>query len=292
MTNIVVQADLDAKLAKVTEGIANAEKLAAAFAPHFVAFREQAELVLTVAPDDPARARAVRLALAKIRTSAEKERKALKDDSLRTGKAIDGYHAVLEHAIVPLEKAMLDVEVADARRLREARDVVTEARRLQLAPFCNPLHFAVADMTADEFAQLLDSQKAAKFAADNAAAIKREQDARREADERVARERLAAEVREANARADAARARADADKLAAAEQERTRKQQAEAAAAADAARKAECAPDRDKLLNTALEVACIVVPRMTSAQGIVLGAQVQSELVALVERIQGLAEGL
>ena len=92
-----------------------------AFSAHFAHFNDISKEATAVRPDEPAKARALRLALKNIRTASERTRKELKEDSLRRGKAIDGIHAVLEYALVPIEQAMDAIEKAE-REKREAAE--------------------------------------------------------------------------------------------------------------------------------------------------------------------------
>ena len=55
-------------------------------------------------------ARVARLALKDIRINADKTRKALKEDSLRYGKAVQGVYNVIEYLIAPIEKHLEEQE--------------------------------------------------------------------------------------------------------------------------------------------------------------------------------------
>jgi len=69
-------------------------------------WRKAAASIVVTSPDQKKEikaARETRLALKDIRVKAEKTRKAMKEDSLRLGKAIDGAYNMLDHAIRPVE---------------------------------------------------------------------------------------------------------------------------------------------------------------------------------------------
>jgi len=74
--------------------------------------------------DDMAMAREMRLAIKNIRTTVEKERKALKENVVRKGKAIDGLANIIKFLIVPVEEHLQKQE--DFVKLRE------EKRKLEL----------------------------------------------------------------------------------------------------------------------------------------------------------------
>ena len=86
----------------------------------FLPFFEQAEqwkikaesLVVTDASQtrEMKMAREARLALKDIRVSADKTRKALKEDSLRYGKAVQGVYNVIDYLIAPIEKHLEEQE--------------------------------------------------------------------------------------------------------------------------------------------------------------------------------------
>ena len=77
-------------------------------------------------------AREARLALRDIRLNADKTRKALKEDSTRYGKAVQGMYNVIEYLIVPLEEHLEKqekfVELHEARIIKDLND----ARRSEI----------------------------------------------------------------------------------------------------------------------------------------------------------------
>ena len=103
-----------------------ARSLSSAFASYFDRADEWRAKALAIVVKDESevremkRARETRLALKDIRVSAEKTRKALKADSLRKGKAIDGIYNMLDYAIRPLEKRSEERRVGKECRSRWA----------------------------------------------------------------------------------------------------------------------------------------------------------------------------
>jgi hypothetical protein len=201
----LTRADLYVGIAE--DGVAS---LQAGFAPHFLAFHACKDEAAAIAADQPKAARALRLKLKAIRVDAEKTRKALKEDSLRRGKAIDGVNALLEYQLVPVEQAMEEIEKAEERREAERKAALKADREEQLRPYCAPDFYDLGNMPEPQFQDLLAGQKAAK----------------------AERERLSAEAETARIAAEkaAAEAKAEADRLA-----------AESAAKAEAERQAEMA---------------------------------------------------
>jgi len=155
-------------------------------------------------------ARTIRLELKNIRVSAEKTRKALKEDSLRMGKAIDGVYNILDAAIVPLERHLQEQEdyaerLAAAERLR-----IGNERAEAIAPYLDTGSVVpqLADMTPEQWRSYFEDAKilcAAKI-----------ESARKAEAERIERERIEAEERakrEAAEAAERARIRAENEKL-------------------------------------------------------------------------------
>lgn len=220
-------------------------------------------------------ARALRLKLKDVRVASEKARKELKADALATGKAIDAAGNWVKGKIEPVEARLLDCEEF-AERAEAARKAALKTTREQvLAPFVLDLTgYDLANMPEATFAQLHESVRLAQQAKIDAAA-KAEADRVRLEAERVAREeatkaenerlRVASEA-EAKARKaeqeeaarklkavqDAADAEIEKQRKAkeALEREAKVKADAEAKRLADEAKarkKAEAAPDVDKI---------------------------------------------
>lgn len=135
-------------------------------------------------------AREARLALREIRISADKLRKELKEDSLRYGRAVQGVYNVIEAAITPIEKHLETqekfreiYELKQREALRQEREELTrEVREFMIA------NINLGEITEEDFQRLWNGAKLQKQAAEEAA--------RKAEEERIAREKAAAEERE------------------------------------------------------------------------------------------------
>jgi hypothetical protein len=187
-------------------------------------------------------ARIARLELKNIRVAAEKTRKALKEDSLRMGKAIDGVNNLLLAAIVPLERHLEEQEqFADRLQAAEAARIMAE-RTEAISPFITEGQVLppMDGMTDEQFASFLEDTKtlhAAKIESAKRAEAERIAREQAEAAERerikVENERMKAEAAEREAvmkaeREAAAKALAEAEAKAKAEREAAEKAQREA----------------------------------------------------------------
>lgn len=122
-------------------------------------------------------ARVARLALQKIRTSAEEKRKELKEESLRKGKAIDGIANVIKFQIIPIEKHLKDQEDFAKNEAERIKKELTESRIVELSKYNVDTQFmSLGDMPEDKFEQLLNDSRitfnAKKEAAEKEAAEK------------------------------------------------------------------------------------------------------------------------
>ncbi len=187
-----------------------AEQLEKAFVGFFSQakeWKEKAEaLVVTDATQvtEMRQAREARLALRQIRIEADKTRKALKEDSLRYGKAVQGVYNMIEYIIAPieehLEKQEKFAEIAEANR----KEALHNERVALLQPYSvDYTAYDLRNMAADAFTQLLDGSRlahenklaeAARVEQERIAAEKAEQE-RIEA-QRLENERLKAEAAE------------------------------------------------------------------------------------------------
>ena len=206
----------------------------------------RAKTVLITNPDDPRQqklAREIRLGLKDVRCDVEKARKILKEESVRKGKAIDGYANVLKYQCQPTEDKLELIEKAaefkEAERIRKLIEVRTT---LVLAEGGDATIYNFGNMTDEAFAIILQSAKDAR--------VKREEEAKRMEDERIAKEqadlaereaqrkeneRLKAEAAEREAAAKIEREKAAAEKR---EMEAKLKAEREAREAAEAATRA------------------------------------------------------
>lgn len=124
-----------------------AEQIRATFLPmaeQVQAFEDEYNAVMQeaaaeVTPDVSKRARRLRLDIAKVRVNAEKARKALKEEYLRAGQAIDGTNNILKWAISQKEESLLAIE-QHAERMEEERLGALHAERCELlAPYVEDL---------------------------------------------------------------------------------------------------------------------------------------------------------
>jgi hypothetical protein len=201
---------------KLDEGLTpdTAQSLRAAFEEYFTAadeWRQKALSIQITRPDqfrEMKLARETRLALREIRINAEKTRKALKEDSLKKGKAIDGIYNMLAYAVEPLEKHLLEQEQF-IQRIEEERKARLKAEREDaLRPFTDVSLYQLGEMDEATFANLLETNQLA-FAA-------RQEAARKAEAERIERERIEAEERakrDAEAAAERERIRAENERL-------------------------------------------------------------------------------
>jgi hypothetical protein len=135
-------------------------------------------------------AREARLALREIRINADKLRKELKEDSLRYGRAVQGVYNVIEAAITPIEKHLEQqekfkeiFELKQREALRVEREELTRDVRDYMFANIN-----LGEITEDDFQRLWNGARLQKQAA--------EEQARKAEEDRIAREKAAAEERE------------------------------------------------------------------------------------------------
>jgi hypothetical protein len=186
-------------------------------------------------------AREMRLALKNIRVDAEKKRKALKEDALVMGRAIDGVNNLLLAAIQPLERHLEEQEKFAERLAEQERQRRLAERTEALQPYLEAGQAvpALDVMTDAQFAKFLEDAKllhAAKAAAAQKAEAER---IAREQAEAAERERLRIENERLRAEAIAAEAKAKAEREkleAAAAAERAKVEQERKKAEEDAAR--------------------------------------------------------
>lgn len=244
----VIAVELEEAVAKSGLMADGAASLKSAFAPHFQAFHDIAERAKGVAPTAPKAARAVRLELKAVRVAAEKTRKDLKADSLLRGKAIDGINAVLEYQLVPIEKALEDIEKAEERAEAARFKALSDTRSELLRPYADPTFYNLGGMPEADFQKLLAGAKAA-VEAQAAAAAKAEAD-------RIAAELAAEEARKqriAEEAAERARMKAENERLAAQAAEERKQREAEQAEARKEQAKREAQATRERAEAAARE---------------------------------------
>lgn len=196
-------------------------------------------------------ARESRLGLRAVRLEVENLRKSLKEDSLRRGKAIDGFANILKAEIEPLEARLLEQEKFAERYEAEQKRILKEQRVAELSAYvANVGLYPLGDMSEEDWSTLLENSRLAHAA--KLDAERREQEARIEA-ERILAERRRVEAEEA--------AKKEAERLArekaqAEENARLRREAEEREAAARAERErveAERAKERAELAKVEAE---------------------------------------
>ncbi len=263
-------------------------------------------------------ARTARLALADIRINADKARKAMKEDSLRYGKAVQGVYNVIEYLIKPIE-AHLSAQENFVKIQRENQIQARFEERLQLlAPLEIDLTFVdVKNMPEDSFKKFYEDQKAAKEAriqAEKQVEIERIAKEKAESEEkeriRIENERLKKEAQERekalseekeksekikkDAEEKARKLKAEADAKLKKEKEEREKAEAELNAKKEAEKKekadrikaeekAASAPDKIKLLELAKTIDSIQLPEMKSKEG----ENILNDTKKLIEKLSG-----
>ena len=243
-------------------------------------------------------ARVARLALRQVRIDADKTRKALKEDSIRYGRAVQGVYNVIEYLIKPIEEHLLEQEKfaeIQAQRRLEALNAERERIAAPLVawidvdlPFTNT---PWANFDEAKFQEIISAAQAAKEAeAEEAARLEAERIAREKAEEeerqRILEEnaRLRAEAEERERKAAAERAELEAQRRAAEEEarkERAERERIEAdarrkaeeamkakQAEEEARRKAAAAPDKEKILAFVDELENIDMPEVETNEAI------------------------
>jgi hypothetical protein len=175
---------------------ATAQYLQTSFMPFFEKAKEWNDRAKTLVVTDVSQiremkmAREARLALREIRVNADKVRKALKEDSIRYGRAVQGVYNVIEYLIVPTEKYLEDqekfAEIQEAKRKAE----LSETRGMEVQPYIEfiPYGINLGEMDEPNYQKLLNGAKLQMQS-------KLEAEAKAEA-ERIAREKAEAEERE------------------------------------------------------------------------------------------------
>jgi len=144
------------------------------------------------------RARVLRLEIRKDRVEADRRRKALKESSLRKGRAIDGAYRIFEALAAPLEEQLLEAETFADRAAKAREDALAEARAAALTALgVMVLPAGLGSMTEDLWGPVLEDARLAKAAREQKA--REDEESRAEA-ERLTREKRAKEAEEARAR--------------------------------------------------------------------------------------------
>lgn len=263
----------------------------------FLELRAEAEsTVVTDASetDKIARAKDIDMVLATAEKQIEAAHKEQKEYWLRGSQMVDGCRKIPADAIKDvrshLKKQFDFVHLQEIARL----NAIEQSRLERLAGYkYDSTGFSLRTMTDAQFAIFLsgviaeDAKRieSERNAADEAARLRAE-------NERLAQERAAADAREAEQRRIAQEAQRKLDE---AEAEK-RRFEAEAAAERDRLAKAEAAkllaPDKDKLLSFADEIATYSVPTVTSPEAINILATFSGNLTRAIDELRRSAKAL
>ena len=263
------------------------------------------------------KARETRLELRAIRVEADKVRKKLKEDSLRYGKAVQGVYNVIEYFIAPLEehlekqeKYAENIEKERQEKLKNERAEILSQYAQYLPPFGD-----LGKMADFEFERLLDiGKEQEKKAKEEEEKRKKEEEKRKkEEEERISKEReerkrieeeneklrnereelekIARKEREELEKI-ARKEREELEKIARKEreererierearEERAKKEQQEREEA-EKIRKAQNAPDVEKLMTLALEIDGFKLPDVSSEES----KKILSDVRALLDKV-------
>lgn len=216
----------------------NANKLIEAFGAPFLEAGEILQTYETIVVTDESQidlmkeAKEKRLTLKNIRISVEKKRKELKEDSLRTGRAIDSVAKYVKENIEPAEKYLeLQEKFADIKKAERQAQIKLE-RTEKLMQYTDDISMYNIDGIEDETFEFL-LEKVKKEHDDKIAAEKAEAD-------RIEKERLAKEADDKRIREENEKLRKEAEKREA-EIELQRKAEVEAEAKREVERQKEVA---------------------------------------------------
>jgi hypothetical protein len=182
------------------------------------------KVVLITNPEDPRQqkmAREIRLGLKDVRCDVERARKTLKEDAVRRGKAVDGYANVLKYLCQPVEDKLEQIEkMAEYKEAERIQKLIEARTALILSEGGDSTIYNFGNMTDEAFVIILRSAQDAR--------VKREEEAKRMEEERIAKEQADIAEREAQ-RKENERLKAEADAAAAAA--KIEREKAKAAAA-------------------------------------------------------------
>lgn len=233
-----------------------------------------------------------RLAIKRVRCQVEERRKALKEDSLQRGRAIDFVATVIKRRLEPVEAYLLEQEEFAAREEAKRRATVQQERMRLLGQFLD-LNLvngpALVDMTAEAFGAYLAQSKQAWEQGQAEQRRMREQ----AENERKVKEQEAQRLREENARLrreqqereqQLAIVRRNEAELKRRDEEQKRKAEQEQRAKEAEAKRLASAPDREKIQAWADELSMIVAPEV--------GPEFQPLVAEAMERIHKTVEML
>jgi hypothetical protein len=266
--------DLQLSIEKFSPPVVVAADLTTAFKDFFAQMEQWEEKAATLIVEDETQiglmfeAGVARKALASIRIAVEKQRKVMKEDSLRTGQAIDGVAKMMRERIEAMEAHLAAQENFIVNREAARVEALRVERYALILPYLVP---EILPTPWPEWGTMhkADFENTLAFAIDKARQIEAERVARIEKEKaekeelerlRVENERQARELEEVNMERQEAEDKIHALKLAEArkEQEEAHRLRAEVNARLEQERIAAQAPDREKL--RAFGVALLQVP--------------------------------
>lgn len=242
--------------------------------------------------DKMAAAREARLAIREVRIGAEKARKAAKEESLKEGKAIDSIGNFIKDLIEPIEDHLDKQEHFVELQEEHRKDELNHYRTTMLAPYVQDLSvYDLREMTDQAFEQLLQgfiASAEAKKKSDKEAQDKIESDRieatriKKENDDLKEQNRLKDLEIKQREDAENLRLRQEADR----ETARLKQIEDDKKAEDDMRRKAESAPDREKLLALATFIESIQLPENLSKHAQSIVDDVHDRLDGIVDDIR------
>jgi hypothetical protein len=247
------------ELIKVVETSGLETQTASSLKERFLPFFEQAQEwrrkagLLIVTDESQVKemklAREARLELKKIRVEADKTRKALKEDSLRYGKAVQGVYNVIEYLISPIEKHLEEQEKFVEIREQNRKEAVRQLRESELESYMEfvPYGMDLGGMSDEDYSKLLNGAKIQLQAKIDAE--------KKEEEDRLLKEKADAEERARIKKENEELRERIAKEQAIAEEERRKAKEIEdrialeAQAKKQAEEKAKAAPDKIKLIE-------------------------------------------
>lgn len=233
------------------------------------------------------------------RIAGEKVRKEMKEPALREGQLIDGVAKIWSERIAPIEKHLKKQADFALEREKERQQKLAAERWEKLKLFVDKAPASdLGKMSAEEFELLY---RGAVAAWEEKESLARAEEARRQQEladalanaerhrlenERLAIERKAAADREAEANriADEQRAKAEEATRELARQEAARKEEQDRLKREEEIKR--LAPDKDKLLRFADELASFAVPEVSEPKAIEVANYAEGKVIELVKTIR------
>lgn len=97
----------------------------------------------------------------KLRTKTESARKAMKDDFLKTGKAIDECAKFVQSLIIPIEDKLKKIVATPEREENERKKIIFDQRKTLLAPYepVDIIGIRIENLDPERFDKFLDNAK-------------------------------------------------------------------------------------------------------------------------------------